>query len=398
MEKMSLKDCSGRQDASVNLLNFKVIRDHSEFFRAECMRLMEETSKACKRMQDDDKKRLDRRVKDIHFLKKELEQKLEEIILETESLITLHGRVQKALEACKDPLKVIVQCLDERMRRVPQERLHDAVDRELLKDREAIEGVAILLQRVAEQLTEQIRLNRSAKYHLEQDLKEKFEAECIDNSCFLMTSHSIDNRQEPQSKSVLPSLSVTPMQWENISDINMAKAEQQRNNSMSLRALVESLLEQTAFDMQKQFQATTQVFQVNIQDLKKAKGQMEDQLSKILLEYNKQQTICDELQVAIKENEHCLSLAQARLALRHKRPPKEQCFDPAQSQLLSEVQQITAYITKLREAVARSEEEQRALVRCQLELQENIENKASALYIDEVICAQHREPIIIHNF
>lgn len=57
---------------------------------------------------------LDRRVKDIHFLKKELEQKLEEIILETESLITLHGRVQKALEACKDPLKVIVQCLDER--------------------------------------------------------------------------------------------------------------------------------------------------------------------------------------------------------------------------------------------------------------------------------------------
>lgn len=77
------------------------------------------------------------------------------------------------------------------------------------------------------------------------------------------------------------SLSVTPMQWENISDINMAKAEQQRNNSMSLRALVESLLEQTAFDMQKQFQATTQVFQVNIQDLKKAKGQMEDQLSKV---------------------------------------------------------------------------------------------------------------------
>lgn len=53
---------------------------------------------------------------------------------------------------------------------------------------------------------------------------------------------------------------------------------------------------------------------------------------------------------------------------------------------------------RLREAVAQSEEEQRALVRCQLELQENIEIKASSLYIDEVICAQHREPIIIHNF
>lgn len=50
------------------------------------------------------------------------------------------------------------------------------------------------------------------------------------------------------------------------------------------------------------------------------------------------------------------------------------------------------------EAAAKSEEEQRALDRCQLELQENIEMKASSLYIDEVICAQHKEPIIIHNF
>lgn len=53
---------------------------------------------------------------------------------------------------------------------------------------------------------------------------------------------------------------------------------------------------------------------------------------------------------------------------------------------------------RLHEAVTQSEEEQRALVRCQLELQENIELKASSLYIDEVICSQHREPIIIHNF
>lgn len=36
-------------------------------------------------------------------------------------------------------------------------KLHDAVDRELLKEREVIEGVASLLQRVLEQITEQIR-------------------------------------------------------------------------------------------------------------------------------------------------------------------------------------------------------------------------------------------------
>lgn len=43
------------------------------------------------------------------------------------------------------------------MKRVPSERLHDVVDRELMREREVIEGVASLLQRVVEQITEQIR-------------------------------------------------------------------------------------------------------------------------------------------------------------------------------------------------------------------------------------------------
>lgn len=40
---------------------------------------------------------------------------------------------------------------------LPSRRLHDEVDRELLKEKEVVEGVASLLQRVAEQITEQIR-------------------------------------------------------------------------------------------------------------------------------------------------------------------------------------------------------------------------------------------------
>ncbi|XP_042269426.1 tektin-1 [Thunnus maccoyii] len=396
---MSLPDRKSQEVGGPNLVSIEVMRNHSELFRSECMRLIMETDKACKRMQNDDNKRLDQRVRDIQFLKKELELKLEEIILETDVLIVLHSRVMKALEACKEPLRVTVLCLEERMKRLPSERLHDEVDRELLKERELIEGVASLLQRVVEQITEQIRLNRSAKYHLEQDLKEKSEAHCIDNSCALMTTHSPNNLQKSRNaKTVLPSLTLTPKQWENISDINIIKAEQQKINSQSLRALVESLLEQTAADMQKQVQDTTSAFQLNVQEIKTAKSLMEDQLSKILSEFASQQRIKEDLQVSITENQHFQSLAQARLTLRHQRPGKEQCHDPAQSQLLAEVQQLTAHINKLHEAVAQSEEEQRALVRCQLELQENIGIKASSLYIDEVICAQHREPIIIHNF
>lgn len=76
-------------------------------------------------------------------------------------------------------------------------------------------------------------------------------------------------------------MAVTPKQWENISDLIMAKAEQQKINSLSLRALVESLLEQTAADMHKQVQATAAAFKRNIDEIKSAKSQMEDQLAKV---------------------------------------------------------------------------------------------------------------------
>ncbi|KAM9853546.1 tektin-1 [Aulostomus maculatus] len=383
-----------------NLVKIDNMRNHSERFRDECTRLIQETNRTCKHMQDDDNKHLDQRVRDIQFLKKELELKLEETVLEIDVLIELQIRVMNALEACKEPLRVTVLCLEERKKRLSSEMLHDEVDAELQREKETIEGVVSLLQPVVEQITEQIRLNRSTKYLLEEDLKEKSEAECVDNSCTLMISHSINNQQRSKNtQNVLPkSSSVTPKQWEQISNRNIAKAEQQKSNSLSLRVLVESLLKQTSADMQRQVQTTTDAFQRNVREIQAAKSQMEDELVQILSETTSQQQVQEDLLVAITEAEHFLSLAKAKLALRQQRPAKEQCHDSAQCQLLVEVQQVTAQISRLHAAVAQSEKEQRGLIRCQLELQENIKLKASSLYIDEVICAQHREPIIIHNF
>ncbi|XP_061537895.1 tektin-1 [Phycodurus eques] len=379
------------------LESIDVIRNHSKLFRGQCTRLIEDFSKSCQRLEDDDSERLDHRVRDIHFVKEELDLKLEENILEIEQLIALQNRVMKAIESCEEPLRVTLLCIDERNK--PPEKVDDEVGRELLKEADLTKGVMALMQRVAKQIAEQIRLNQSAKFQLERDLKEKYEAQQLDTSCALMTPHSlIDTQQISNGKTGPPSLSVTPAQWGNHSDFNIAKAEHEKRNSVSLRALVESLLAQTAVDMQKQFEATSAAFQFNIKQLKTVKSQMEEQLSKVLSEFTSQQRNRDDLLVAVAENEHFLSLAQARLDLRQQRPRKEQCHDPAQSQLLAEVDQLTCQIAKLHETVEQSEEQQRALVRCQLELQHNIEVKARLLYVDEVICGQLRKPIVIHNF
>ncbi|TNN43251.1 Tektin-1 [Liparis tanakae] len=292
---MSVPSHSPQQGEGTKLMHFEVLRNSSELFRAECTRLMLETEKACKRMQNDDSKRLDQRVRDIQFLKKELELKLEEVVVEIDALVALQSRVAKALEACTRTLNVSVVCLEERRKHLPSRRLHDEVDGELLKEKEAVEGVASLLQRVAEQITEQIRLDRSAKYQLEKDLKEKFEAECIDNSCLLMTRHSINSLQRAGDTGADPP-----------------------------RALVECLLEQTAADMQRQVGATAAAFQLNVREIKSAKSQTEDQLAATVSELASQERIAEDLQVAVAERGQALSVARARLALRRQRPGKEQ--------------------------------------------------------------------------
>lgn len=59
---MSVPDRSPQQAGGPNLVNIEGLRNHSELFRAECLRLISETDKHCKRMQNDDNKQLGKTI------------------------------------------------------------------------------------------------------------------------------------------------------------------------------------------------------------------------------------------------------------------------------------------------------------------------------------------------
>lgn len=74
---------------------------------------------------------------------------------------------------------------------------------------------------------------------------------------------------------------MTPQEWETFSDVNVSKAEKERSNSASLRALVENLLAQTAADMRRQHEAAGSALTLRIHETRSAKAALEDQLSKV---------------------------------------------------------------------------------------------------------------------
>uniref|UniRef100_A0A8D0G9I4 Tektin n=1 Tax=Sphenodon punctatus TaxID=8508 RepID=A0A8D0G9I4_SPHPU len=372
-------------------------RSSSERLVAESQRLVDEIEKTTQKTQSDVNKKIEQRLDEIKFWKQELDEKLAQVVNETEVLLTFKTRVENALESCKEPLFIAQECLLNRERRVGIDLVHDEVERELIKEVEVLQGVIALLERTLEQADEQIRLNRSARYNLEMDLKDKFMALTIDDYCSSLTNNTPDI-QYAQNVVKVEQNSVSPEDWIDFSNVNVEKADKQRNNSLALRALIDRILSQTASDLRKQCEMVNIAFKNRVKETKDAKNKLEVHLAKVMEEIASQEKNIAGLKKAILDKEGPAKVAQTRLETRTHRPNVELCRDKVQYRLISEVHEINNNIQRLKETLAQAEIVLKGLSRRQLSLEEEIQVKQNTLYIDEVLCMQMRESISINNF
>ncbi|XP_028563182.2 tektin-1 [Podarcis muralis] len=372
-------------------------RCRSERLLDESQRLVDEIERTTQKTQSDVNKRIEQRLEEIKFWKQQLDDKLDQLVKETEVLLSFKTRLEKALENFKQPLCISQQCLLNRERRVGIDLVHDEVEQELIKEVEVLQGVVALLERTLEQAIEQVRLNRSAKYNLEQDLKDKYTAFNIDNYCSNLNNNTPDIRCA-QNVLKVEENSVSPEEWEDFSNTNVEKADQQRNNSLALRALIDSILSQAASDLRKQINTVNVAFRNRLKETKSAKAKLEDHLDKVMEQVSAQEKNIDSLKKAILDKEGPAKVAQTRLETRTHRPNVELCRDKAQYRLMREVHEINHNIQRLKETLAQADAELKGLNRRQLSLEEEIQVKANTIYIDEVLCMQMRESIAINNF
>uniref|UniRef100_A0A8C6J545 Tektin n=1 Tax=Melopsittacus undulatus TaxID=13146 RepID=A0A8C6J545_MELUD len=369
------------------------LKSRSERMTAESQRLLAEVEKTTQKTQSDVNKKLEQRLEEIKFWKQELSNKHEEVVNETELLLTFKTRLEKSLQSCKEPLVIAQKCLLNRQRRVGIDLVRDEVEQELVKEVEILQGVIALLGRMLEQTDEQIRLNRSAKYNLEMDLKDKFTALMIDDYCSSLTNNTPDTRYTDNALRIEGKF-VSPEDWIDFSNINVEKADKQRNNSLALRVLIDGILSQTANDICKQCEMVNAAFRKRVKEVKDAKHKLETLLAMVMDEIASQEKNIAALKQAIADKEGPVKVAQTRLEARNHRPNMELCYDTVESRLRSEVEEIKRNIQRLKDALAEAETELKALSRQQLSLEEEIQVKENTLYIDEVLCMQMRESTV----
>ncbi|POI34836.1 hypothetical protein CIB84_001411 [Bambusicola thoracicus] len=384
-------------------------KSSSERLVAESRRLVDEIEKTTQKTQSSVNKKIEQRLEEIKFWKQELDNALEQLVNETEVLLTFKIRLEKALESCKEPLVISQKCLLNRQRRAGTDLVHDEVEQELVKEAEVLQGVIALLERTLEQTNEQIRLNRSTKYNLEMDMKDKFAALMIDNYCANLTNNAPDVRYPDKTVKIEGNF-VSPEDWLYFSNINVEKADKQRNNSVALRVLIDSILSQAVNDMCKQREMVNIAFRNRAKEVRDAKHKLETLLAVVMEESASQEMNVVALKKAIADKEGPVKVAQTRLEARNHRPGVELCYDTVQYRLTGEVQEITSNIQRqvemmkvwgnlrLKDTLALAETELKGLRRRQLSLEEEIQIKADTLYIDEVLCMPMRESVCINNF
>lgn len=99
----------------------------------ESRTLNQDSEADTRQTQADGTRRLGERLQDIHLLKSELQQKIEQLQADTHALMALRRRLEKALDATEIPLAIATDNLNCRTRRPAPDLVRDSVEEELFK-------------------------------------------------------------------------------------------------------------------------------------------------------------------------------------------------------------------------------------------------------------------------
>eukprot|EP00058_Branchiostoma_floridae_P019548 XP_002605038.1 hypothetical protein BRAFLDRAFT_124133 [Branchiostoma floridae] len=290
-------------------------------------------------------KAMGERVSDIHFWKNELNHEIEQQVAETNSLVEVKKRLERALAETESPLQVAQECLYHREKRQGIDLVHDGVERELLQEVDVIKSCQERMRRAIEKANAQLANNRAAQHELERDVSDKHVAHRIDDYCHQLRNTSEGIAYHRGVEKVDATVTV-PETWAKFSDNNILRSQSERAASAKLRADIEALLNQCSNEMWSHFNNVNVGFSNRISETMDAKNKLQQHLAK----------------------------------------NTELCRDPPQHRLVSEVGQIAETIETLHFRLRQAEDTLQALVHTKDALEHDLSVKANSLFIDQEKC------------
>ncbi|XP_029920000.1 tektin-2 [Myripristis murdjan] len=371
--------CSNNQQLSATAEHERRV---SNVIRQEGRALRNETSSKTFWDESDNSGRLRDRVQDVARWKEALEACAQEVDKEMEALTLCKEQTEQALAATAVPLEVSLECLTLREGRRGCELVSDPVDEQLRKEVELIERVKQTLQQHIDKAFEQLCVLQEARHQLTLDLQNKMEALDIDLACLSLSvkSPQISLKTNPTR---IPTGSITPQEWLQYSQHNVARAREAMHVSLLMREDMSLTRAQLQNELETQRRATEFALRKRTHREEQARDDLEWQLRNTEDEMAEMQSdirgLDDDLQVKAAS----LKLAHTRLENRTSRPGMDLCRDEVQRGLVDEVGQLEATVKALTHKLS---EARHSLQRMQLHhsrMLQDLSRKQEALSLEQ---------------
>ncbi|XP_025833788.1 tektin-1 isoform X2 [Agrilus planipennis] len=370
----------------------------SDKILAESDRLSEQVTELCGLQKKDVESKLKEKILDIEFIKKEIEVQRREVCIEVDNLETYLERINDAMNSLREKcLKICRKCVILREHRLGIELCHDDVERELLKEVDVITGAQKLLQRVAEEASEQVRRLRSTIYFMDRDLENKENVLKIDQRNLILAETDLSLSMYHGFTPLDPA-NITYEEWEEFTVRNIENAGKELTSARQMRSYVDTLLKQVIEDLWNQYNIVNDSFRRRIEETKEAKTKMEIQHSEVVRQANEMTRNIHRLQKDLAEKEGFMALAHTRLGNRAQRPGMELCRDMAGVFLESSIRDLREFMVGVQSQLAEAQACLRYLLKTQIQLEEDINIKTNTLKIDEVECMTMRQGMDYHSF
>uniref|UniRef100_A0A3Q2PML4 Tektin n=2 Tax=Fundulus heteroclitus TaxID=8078 RepID=A0A3Q2PML4_FUNHE len=338
----------------------------------------------CKTVWDESatSRRLGDRIWDVARWRDVLESCAQKVDEEMEALTLSKEQSEQALAATSVPLEVTNECLTLREGRRGYELVGDAVEEQLKKEVELIEGVQQRLQQGVHQAFEQLCVLQEARHQLTADLQNKMEALDIDMSCLSLTTTS-PNISLKTNPTRIPSGSSTPQEWVQFSQRNVARAHEAVHVSQQMREELSLSRAQLHNELEAQLRATEFALRKRTHQEQRARDELQWQMKNTQDEMAEMESDIRGLDADLQAKTASLKLAHTRLEARTQRCGVDLCRDQVQHGLVAEVQQLEATIQDLKQKLSEAQHSLQKLKLHQSRMQQDLSRKQEALTLEQ---------------
>ncbi|XP_013996837.1 tektin-2 isoform X1 [Salmo salar] len=357
-------------------------RHMSHMTRQEGRALRNETTSKTNWDKSDSSRRLSDRIWDISRWRETLESCIQEVEKEMDALTLGKEETERALTATAVPLEVTVECLTLREGRRGNELVSDPVEAQLKKEVEMIDGAQRVFQQGIDKAFEQLCLLQVSRQQLTHDLQNKIEAQDIDLSCLSITVTSPKISLKPNPLRI-PIGSTTPQQWEQFSQYNVDRAQEEMQASLQLREDMSVTRVQLQNELDAQRIATVFAIRKRTHHLEQARNETQWQMKSSQDEISDMERDIRSLEDDLQAKMAPLKLVHTRLENRTKRPGVDLCRDEVQYGLVDEANQLEATILALKQKLAQAQYALQALQLHQAHMEEDLSHKKDALFLEQ---------------